>query len=148
MVSLDTYRSDRYYSKVVQAFSEILTDKVVVEPIEVFMAIGVLSNQGYEDWRFGRIPHLERAIQCGLPRCRRILKIIGFHANDLDMVPCAKAYKKWGKGRKVDLQFSKNGDPYLEKRYARNFKWNRKLSYAEYFEAKNIPDQGAAKIAG
>ena len=81
-------------------------------------------------------------------QCKRILKIIGFHAHDLDMAPSETAYKKWGNGKKVDLRFSKNGDPYLEKRYARNFKWNRKVSFTEYFDAKNNPEQGAPENTG
>lgn len=131
-VSVDTYPSDRYYPKVVKAFDEILSREIVVAPVDVFMAMGLLSKEGYEDWRFGRIPDLEKAIQCGLPKCKRILKIIGFHAHDLDMVPRPTVYMKWGKGKKIRLCFSKNRYAYLEKQYEKCFKWNRRLTYSEW----------------
>ena len=132
MVSVENYKSDKYYPRVVRAFDEILKKSIIVEPINVFIAMNILDQKGYEDWRFGRIPHLECAIKSGLPKCKRILKIIGFHAHDLNMVPSPTVYMRWGKGRKIRLQFSKNAYPYLEKQYSKSFKWNRRLPYKDW----------------
>lgn len=134
MVSVGTYKSDQCYPRVVRAFEQILAKGIIVEPVAVFMQMELLTTQGYEDWRFGRIPYLERAMVCGLPKCKRIVGIIGFHAHDLDMVPRPTLYRKWGKGKKVDLRFTKNEDVRLEKACARCFKWNRRLSYCEWRE--------------
>ncbi len=132
MVSVESYKSDKYYPKVVRVFDEILRESIIVEPINVFILMDMLDRKGYEDWRFGRIPHLERAMKSGLPKCKRVLRIIGFHAHDLKMVQRPTVYMKWGKGRKIKLQFSKNAVPYLEERYATCFKWNRRLSYPDW----------------
>jgi len=35
--------------------------------------------------------------------------------------PSWTGYKSWGKGIKIDLKFSKSGDPNIEKTYATHF---------------------------
>jgi hypothetical protein len=35
-------------------------------PVDVLMGIGVLSKENYENWRFGRIPFLEKVCQANL----------------------------------------------------------------------------------
>jgi hypothetical protein len=39
----------------------------------------------------------------------------------LDSKASFTAYKKWGKGNKVDLRFSKSGDANIEKFYSTHF---------------------------
>ena len=89
MVTVNNYMDDKYYPKVLRAFDAILSRKEVVAPIDVFLEIGNLKMEKVEDWRFGRIPYLERVFEGNLSKCNRILRIIGFHAHDLDMVPSA-----------------------------------------------------------
>ena len=36
-------------------------------PVDVLMDIGVLSKQDYENWRFGKVPYLERVCKINLP---------------------------------------------------------------------------------
>jgi len=70
-----------------------------------------------------RVPYLEKVIRCNLTRLSRLLRILRFHAHDLNLVPSVTAYMRWGKGPKRCLRFTKTGDPRLEEAYARHFVW-------------------------
>ncbi|MEE9383010.1 MAG: hypothetical protein V3V08_06300 [Nannocystaceae bacterium] len=98
-------------------------------PIEVLVAMGLLPPARVEDWRRSRVPHLEAVIDCNLTRLSRLLRILRFHAHDLNLVPSATAYMRWGKGAKQRLRFTKTGDPKLEEAYARHFVWPGKNSF-------------------
>ena len=67
--------------------------------------------------------YLEAVIHCNLTRLSRLLRILRFHAHDLNLVPSATVYRRWGKGPKQRLRFTKTGDPNLEEAYARHFVW-------------------------
>ena len=67
-VTVATYKEDKYYFKIVEAFSEILNRDDVVTPIEVFIRIGNLSREDVEDWRFGRVSCLETVIKGNLSK--------------------------------------------------------------------------------
>ena len=60
-----------------------------------------------------------------ISKANRILRIIGFHAHDLNMVPKITHYHQWGKGKNQALQFSKSGDKKLEEAYSRHYLWNQ-----------------------
>ena len=62
-------------------------------------------------------------INCNLNRLSRLLRILRFHAHDLNLVPSTTAYMRWGKGRKQRLCFTKTGDRKLEEAYAQHFIW-------------------------
>lgn len=87
-------------------------------PIAVFSKMGLLSPKMIEDWRFGRVPYLEKVLQCNLFKASRILRL---HAHALNLKPSQTVYKKFGRGKKLTLQFSKTGDPNLEESYSRHF---------------------------
>lgn len=120
------YRNDKYFPLVARAFREILAEKDIVAPIDVLYRMGRLTAKDIEDWRFGRINYLERVMVGNLSKANRILRIIRFYAHDLDMVPSQTDYRKWGKGKKIKLRFSKTGVPKLEEKYACHFRWNRR----------------------
>jgi hypothetical protein len=120
-ITLANYKTDLYYRKVVCAISEILTADKVVSPVEVFVRLKLLSKEDLEEWRFGRIAYFEKAIRCNLSKASRILRILRFHAHDLNLKPSHTAYVKWGKRRRSPLRFSKTGDPNLEEAYSRHF---------------------------
>lgn len=56
-------------------------------------------------------------------RLSRLLRILRYHAHDLRLAPSATVYRRWGKGPKQRLRFTKTGDPKLEEAYARHFVW-------------------------
>lgn len=113
-------------AKMSPATTKCLQTKGYLCFIDVLIAMGHLSEQKYEDWRFKRIPYLERGISLNLSKINFLLR--SFHKNCVNgkLNPSITAYKSWGKGRKLDLKFSKSGDPKLEKSYATRFIVKRK----------------------
>ena len=120
-ITLTNYQQDRYYARIVKATEDLLREKGFVAPIELFIRMDLLSPASVEDWRRGRIPYLERAIQCNLSKANRILRILRMHAHDLDLKPVPTVYKRWTKGPRTLLQFSKTDDRAVEEAYARHF---------------------------
>jgi hypothetical protein len=125
-VSLKEYKQDPLYPKIVNAVFQILKVKKFVAPIELFRALGLIDEKQIEDWRFGRIPYLEKAIKCNLTKASRILQIFRYHVRDLNMIPSTAIYKKFGKGPKIILRFSKTGEKNIEEAYSRHFLKNEK----------------------
>lgn len=120
-ITLTNYRHDRYYARIVKATEDLLREKGFVAPIELFIRMDLLSPASVENWRRGRIPYLERAIQCNLNKANRILRILRMHAHDLDLKPVPTVYKRWTRGPRTLLDFSKTGDRAVEEAYARHF---------------------------
>jgi hypothetical protein len=101
----------------------ILEHGKVVAPVEVLVRMRLLDRQHLDEWRRGRVPYLERVINCNLPRLTRLLRILSFHAHDLNLRPSQTAYMRWGKGPKQRLRFTKTGEQKLEAVYATHFVW-------------------------
>ncbi len=122
-VSVDSYRDDPLYPRIVRAVEPLLARGKVVAPVDVLVGMGLLDPAKLEDWRLGRVPYLERVIDCNLTRLSRLLRILRFHAHDLKLVPSTTAYMRWGKGPKQRLRFTKTGDRRLEEAYSLHFVW-------------------------
>jgi len=105
------------------------------------------SKKSHDLWRQGKVVCLERVFEGNLSKASRILRIIGFHAHDLNMVTKTTHYRKWGKGKKHALQFSKSGDKKLEEAYSRHFLWNqspeKKLALIERTKSEQSVSQDA-----
>jgi len=128
-ITLANYRKDPYYPRIVKAVEGLLREKGFVAPLELFMRMDLLSPESVEDWRRGRIAYLERVIRCNLGKASRILRILRMHAHDLDLKPSPTVYKRWTKGSRPLLRFSKTGDRNIEDAYARHFVSPRKGSF-------------------
>ncbi len=115
------YQQDPYYARIVKAVDGLLREKGFVAPVELFIRMDLLSPESVENWRRGRIAHLERAIRCNLAKASRILRILRMHAQDLELKPSHTEYKRWTKGSRPLLRFSKTGDHNIEDAYARHF---------------------------
>ena len=98
-------------------------DLRVGDPVDVLVHMGLLGPKRLEDWRRGRVPYLEKVIDCNLNRLSKLLRILRFHAHDLKLVPSTTVYVQWGKGPKQRLLFTKTGDRKLEEAYSRHFVW-------------------------
>ena len=122
-VTVDAYRMGRLYPKVVRATARVLTDSDEVSPVAILLKMGNLTATDHDAWRRGKVPYLERVFQGSLPKANRILRIIGFHMHDLNMVVLQREYRQ--KGKNTLLRFSKSGEPNIEKRYCRHYRWNR-----------------------
>lgn len=94
---------------------------------DVLVEIGVLSKQKYEEWRFGKIPYLERACTCNLHQLSAIMRQIRRDAAKSGLKPSFCYYKRWGVKKKhghkavIPLRFSKSGKPEIEKAYATHY---------------------------
>ena len=122
-VTLKGYRKDKYYPSVVRAVARLLAESDEISPVAVLLEMGNLLPKHHDAWRRGRVPYLERVFQGNLSKANRILRIIGFHMHDLNMVPHQHTYRQIGKKRL--LRFSKSGIPKIEKAYSRHYRWNK-----------------------
>jgi len=116
-VTLQNYREDKYYPKVVKAVERLLIHGREVRPIDVFINIGMIEKKNIENWEKGQVPYLEMVLLGSLSKLNRVLRILRFHAHDLNLGPKVTQYKR---GKKV-LRFSKSGDVKLEETYSRHF---------------------------
>ena len=93
--------------------------------VDVLMDIGVLPKDKYEDWRFGRIPYLERVCMVNLGKLSTVRHQMRVYAQKAGLKPSFCCYKQWGvkkkggQGRKpvIHLRFSKSGNPEVERWY-------------------------------
>ena len=122
-VSVATYRDDPLYPRIQRAVAAILNNGKIVATVDVLVGLGLLAPEKLDDWRHGRVPYLEQSIDCNLTRLSRLLRILGFHAHDLNLIPSAGMYLFGGKGFRRRLQFTKSGDARVEEIYARHFVW-------------------------
>ena len=115
------YRTDKYYPRIVRAVEALLAQGDVVAPIEVFVAMNLLTRDSLTDWRRGAVPYLEKVIRCNLAEASRILRILQLHVSDRGLRPSITIYCRHGKGPKARLCFSKFGEQSLEEAYSRHF---------------------------
>ncbi len=99
----------------------LLKERGYIAPVEVLVKMDVVSPIAYENWRMGRVPYLEKVTACGLGKLNTILKTLRALATEQELKPSLTVYKKWGKGKKIRLRFSKTGSPYMEEQYATHY---------------------------
>jgi len=108
--------------KVRSVASNILKERIYISPVDMLMKIGVLSVKDYENWRFGRVPYLEKVCKTNLSKLSFMMKELRTYARQNHLKPSWTAYNQWGvKGRKIPLHFSKSGAPSIEQAYATHF---------------------------
>ena len=122
-VTLQNYKKDKYYIKIVTAVAKLLENKDDISTIDILLAMGNLLPKDYEKWLNGQIYCLENIFQGSLSKANRILYIIGFHMHDLNMVKFEKQLRSKRNGK--ELRLSKRGIKKLDKLYCTNYKWNR-----------------------
>ncbi len=121
-VTATNYQKDKLYPAVERAVAEILKTTNVVTPLELLLRLQRITKAQCEDWRFGRIPYLERACVGNLSKLSTTLRILDYHARAIGLKPSQTVYHKWGRGGKhITLRFSKSGAPALEAAYARHY---------------------------
>jgi hypothetical protein len=126
-----SYRDDPLYPRIARSVGALLGHSNVVTPVDVLIAMDLLTSDDLEDWRHGRVPFLERVVNCNLTRLGRLLRLLRFHAHDLNLKPSWTAYMRWGKGPKQRLRFTKTGDPKVEEAYATHFVWPGKVPFRD-----------------
>ncbi len=103
--------------RVIQAAESALYRQQYVSPLDVLLGIGSLKFTDMQDWKKGRVPYLERVIQGSLGKISYAMKCFRSLAPQKGLKPSKTAYFAKIKGPKRDLQFSKSGDPTIEKAY-------------------------------
>jgi hypothetical protein len=100
---------------------QLLRDKGYISATDVLMAIGRLSRENYERWRFRQVPHLEKILPGSLNQHAYFIRELRAWAQARNLKPSRTAYMSWGKGRKQPLRFTKFGQPWLEESYSTHF---------------------------
>ncbi len=140
-VTVTTYRQDPYYPRVVRAVANILARSDVVAPVDVLLEMGNLTPKNHEAWSRGHVPSLERVVAGSLSKANRILRLIGFHVHDLNMLPRRTVYHQWGQGHNRVLRFSKSGNQNVEEAYATHYVWNQSQEKKRHVIAQSMPER-------
>ena len=110
------------------AIYQNIRNKGWVAPVEVLLDIGVLSKEDYENWRFGRIPFLEKVCRANLKELSMIMHKVRVYAIKNNLKLSWTCYHQWGKNNKVKLRLSKSGDEKVEYHYATHFIDEKRLA--------------------
>ncbi len=131
-VTVANYQKDKLYPAVARAVADILKTSDFVTPLELLLRLKRITKQQCEDWRFGRIPYLERVCAGNLSKLSAILRILDHHARAMGLKPSQTVYHKWGRGgKRIILRFSKSGEPALEAAYSRHYVATGRLKSGE-----------------
>ena len=121
--TVGNFRDDPMFPRIERAVIDLLAVGKIIRPIDVLVGMGLLDPRKLEAWETGKVPYLERVIDCNLTRLMRLLRILRFYAHDLNLVPTACIHHPTTKGSRKQLRFTKTGAPRLEEAYARHFVW-------------------------
>ena len=139
-INASNYQKHSLYPAVARGVAELLKTTNVVAPVELMLRMQRLTKAQYEDWRFGRIPYLERVCVGNLSKLSIILRLLDLHARAIGLKPSQTVYHKWGRGGKgILLRFSKSGAPGLEAAYSRHYVARRQ---------PESRDESAVNVAG
>lgn len=108
--------------KVPEIGQAALQVKGYVTSIDILLGLGYLSATHLKEWRFGKIATLETAVQANLNKISFAMKLLRKWATATGLKPSYTAYVMHGKkGTRQTLQFSKSGDPAIEKNYCTHY---------------------------
>ena len=107
--------------KMRDAAESILHRENYISPVSLLLEIGILKKKDYEEWRMGRVSYLERVCGVNLNKMSLIMAELKRFAMERSLKASTTAYKKWGKGKKIDLRFSKSGDLRIEQVYRTHY---------------------------
>ena len=92
-----------------------------VSAIDVLCGMGLLAPVHVDAWRKGRVDFLERVIQGNLKKISSSMAIFHLWPREKGLKPSETEYMRSTRNGKVSLQFSKSGDPGIEKSYRTHF---------------------------
>ena len=117
----DSDREQGLERRVVQAAEAALARQQYVSAIEVFCGMGLLHPTHVDSWRKGRIDFLERVIQGNLHKVSSSIAIFHRWAQERGLKPSETGYVRRTRAGTVALQFSKSGDPAVERSYSTHY---------------------------
>jgi hypothetical protein len=109
------------HDKVHSTMYTLIKSQGIAAPVDVLMAVGVLSKTDYENWRCGKTDYLERIGKINLKKLSAINREILMFAKKNDLKASWTDYRKRGKGENTRLRFSKSGDEQIERLYATHY---------------------------
>ena len=106
--------------------TQTLLDKQVKERgyatvVDILLELGYLSKQNYENWRYGRIPYLEKVCTANLNKLNLILRTAHSYATKQNYKKSITFYKKYKSKRKIKLRFSASNNEKIEQSYSTHF---------------------------
>jgi hypothetical protein len=102
--------------RVRQVAERTLAEQHVVRPVDVLLGLGWLAPSHVEQWRQGRVPHLERVTQASLGKISTAMIELGRWARERGLQPSETAYVARTRDRRP-LRFSASGKPSIEQAY-------------------------------
>jgi len=108
-------------SRVVRSAESALADHSYVSFIDVLCGMRLLAPSHVDSWRQGRIDSLERVIQGNLHKISSAMAMFRQWAREKQLTPSETRYVRHTRNGTVDLQFSRSGDPQVEKNYRTHF---------------------------
>jgi hypothetical protein len=114
--------------KVMQFTSELAYKKGYVCSVDVLIKLGYITEGDYQEWRFGKIPFLEKACKGNLHKLSTVNRFIRKYSAEWNLEKSWTAYYQWGKGHKKRLIFSKSRDQQIETLYATHFLNKKRIS--------------------
>lgn len=107
--------------KVKQFTSELAYKKGYVCSVDVLIKLGFITENDYQDWRFGKISYLEKVCQANLHKLSTVNRLIRKYSAEWNLEASWTEYIKWGKGPKKRLIFSKSRNRQIEILYSTHF---------------------------
>jgi len=108
-------------SRVHRSAEAALSRQQYVSAIDVLCGMGLLASAQVDSWRKGRLDFLERVIQGNLKKISSSMAIFRRWAREKGLKPSETQYMRHSRTGTVVLQFSKSGDPGIEKSYRTHF---------------------------
>jgi len=96
-------------------------EKGFVCSVDVLMGLEYLTKNDFENWRFGKVDYLERVCQTNLHKLTFMNSLIRKFSKELNLKESITIYKKFGKGPKRILRFSKTGIQNIEDAYSTHY---------------------------
>ncbi len=107
--------------RVIEVAEKVLETQHYVSCIDILYGIGWLQPAHLNGWRVGQLPNLESVIQANLNKLSYVMKCFRQWANRKSLKPSETKYMARTRGPKRELQFSKSGDPNIEKAYRTHY---------------------------
>ncbi len=107
--------------KMRDAARQVLEFKGYLSVVDVLLAMGRLSKENHERWRFRQVPHLEKVLPGSLAEHTFFCHELRAFARELNLKPSRTVYTSWAKGRRQPLRFSKSGAPHIEEQFSTHY---------------------------
>lgn len=118
---MQPHRHEELNKRVVRAAEAALAHHQYVSAIDVLTGMRLLAPAHVESWRKGRIDFLEQAIQANLNKISQSMALFRRWALGKNLKPSETQYVRRTRAGAVDLQFSKSGDPAIERNYRTHY---------------------------